>query len=98
MKLLTMEFMHKIVQRKIPVICANPDKIAMHGDTTHKCAGYIADKILAEGGQVIFIGKPNPLIYKIILEKFSFAESSKVLMIGDTIETDIKGAKQGWHQ
>jgi HAD superfamily hydrolase (TIGR01459 family) len=84
----------KIIQNKIPVICANPDKIATHGDKTRKCAGYIADKILAKGGRVIFIGKPYPLIYEIIMEKYSCTDKSKVLMVGDTIETDVRGAKQ----
>jgi HAD superfamily hydrolase (TIGR01459 family) len=89
------DLIDKIIQSNIPVLCANPDKIAMHGGTAiHKCAGSIAEKIIAKGGKVTFLGKPDPFVYEIILEKLPSVDLSKVLMIGDTIETDVVGAKQ----
>ena len=39
------------------------------------------------GGKVIYFGKPHPEIYKFCIKK-----DEKVLIIGDNIRTDIKGA------
>lgn len=87
----------QIITRKLPVFCANPDKLAFHGKHMRKCAGYFAEKLQKRGGDdVTFWGKPN-------LEFYNFVESqlptqpidkTKCLMIGDTLETDILGARQ----
>ena len=39
------------------------------------------------GGKVIYFGKPHPEIYKFCVKK-----DEKILVIGDNIRTDIKGA------
>ena len=88
------DIIEKIVRKGLPVLCANPDKIAMFGDIIRKCAGSIADKIIQQGGDVTLIGKPSPFIYHQILESLKGIKPEEILMIGDTIETDIIGAKQ----
>ena len=88
------EIIEKIVHHNLPVLCANPDKVAMFGDKIRKCAGSIADKIIQQDGNVILIGKPSPFIYHQILENLKGTKPEEILMIGDTIETDIIGAKQ----
>jgi HAD superfamily hydrolase (TIGR01459 family) len=84
----------------LPLVCANPDKIAPAGQGFHYCAGTIAERYLDMGGEVIFFGKPYPAIYQVALEKFTQAgiQTPKILAVGDTLETDILGAaQQGIH-
>ncbi len=84
----------KISQKKIPVLCANPDKIAMNGKEIRRCAGMLAEKIEQQGGNVLSMGKPDPIIYQAVMKRFPEFGSHQMLMIGDTLETDIIGATQ----
>ena len=50
-------------------------------------------KIEEFGGKIEFIGKPFLNIYNAAFKKFNISpETNKIVMIGDTIETDIVGA------
>lgn len=51
------------------------------------CAGKIAEIYSSLGGEVIFFGKPYKEVYNLILKK-----DEKNLIIGDNLNTDIKGA------
>ena len=78
-------FLVKYISKKL--ICTNPDLTVHRGDKEEYCAGYIA-KIFEElGGNVNYYGKPYKEIYEMC-----FKENEKVLMIGDNLRTDIKGA------
>jgi ribonucleotide monophosphatase NagD (HAD superfamily) len=44
------------------------------------------------GSEVIYTGKPYPEIYDLALAQFSGFNKNRILMIGDTFETDILGA------
>ena len=82
---------------KLPMICANPDKMVRKGNRLLYCAGALAEKYSQIGGQVLMAGKPYEPIYNLALHKAgaiagSEFERSKVLAIGDGPETDIKGA------
>jgi HAD superfamily hydrolase (TIGR01459 family) len=85
-----------LVEKKIPVLCANPDMIAMHGPKTHRCSGTIAAYIQEKGGEIIFAGKPHLAIYEQLPSVFPDItfEKSKMVMIGDTLETDVLGGVQ----
>lgn len=77
-------------------ICANPDKIVINGNKNRYCAGIFAEKYEKIGGKVHYYGKPHPEIYKIAfqrLQPLGIQNKNKILMIGDTIDTDIAGAK-----
>ncbi len=79
----------------LPVICANPDIEVSHGDKRRYCAGTFAKKYEDLGGIVHYYGKPDNKVFYKSLELFStigIYDKSKILMIGDTMETDIKGA------
>lgn len=80
-------------QRNILVICANPDISVPRGDTIRYCAGYFAKMIEKEGKHVTYTGKPNNLIYQKIFKRFKQIPKNRILMIGDTFETDILGAQ-----
>ncbi len=62
------------------------------------CAGAIAERYAAAGGKVIQAGKPFAPIYARALERSrggpgnTAIERSRILVIGDAMHTDIKGA------
>ena len=72
---------------QIKMICTNPDLIVHRGSKQEYCAGTLAALFQELGGKVIYFGKPYPEIYK-----FCTNTGEKVLVIGDNIRTDIKGA------
>ena len=72
---------------KLKMICANPDLIVHRGPKQEYCAGTLAEVFKEQGGEVIYFGKPYPEIYKFCIKK-----NEKILVIGDSIQTDIKGA------
>jgi HAD superfamily hydrolase (TIGR01459 family) len=51
-------------ERKLPLICANPDIVVERGDRLIYCAGAIAELYRELGGEVIFYGKPHRPIYE----------------------------------
>ena len=87
------------LSRKLPMICANPDRVVEHGDKIIYCGGALGDLYSAMGGMVHMAGKPYPPIYE---QAFALAEKaaggtldkSRVLAIGDSVRTDAAGAAQ----
>jgi HAD superfamily hydrolase (TIGR01459 family) len=77
---------------KLPMICANPDLTVMRGENMHYCAGALAQLYETLGGQVELFGKPYPWAYKMAMEKLQISDPSKILAVGDSMRTDIKGA------
>jgi HAD superfamily hydrolase (TIGR01459 family) len=72
---------------KIKMVCTNPDLVVHRGLKEEYCAGTLAALFKELGGKVIYFGKPHPQIYKLCVKK-----NEKILVIGDNILTDIKGA------
>ncbi len=91
------ELIERMRARALPMICANPDVVVERGDTLVYCAGAIADLYHAAGGEVIYAGKPYRPIYEQALAIAQAArggevEHHRVLAIGDSVRTDLKGA------
>ena len=85
--------------RALPLICANPDhEIVRRGGERLLCAGAIAARYQAQGGQAIYFGKPHPAIYGTCFEALAAIDPAiapaRVLALGDNLETDIAGAKR----
>lgn len=83
------------VNKQIPVLCVNPDRVAMEGLPSRPVVrqGSIAQMFIEEEAPVYLIGKPSSVIYEAALQKFpQNIPRNKILMIGDTPETDIRGA------
>ncbi|HEX2581118.1 MAG TPA: TIGR01459 family HAD-type hydrolase [Dongiaceae bacterium] len=78
--------------RALPMLCANPDLIVHVGAREEICAGAIAAAYESEGGQVHYIGKPHPEIYRKIFAERRVAPE-RVLAIGDSFRTDIAGGR-----
>jgi HAD superfamily hydrolase (TIGR01459 family) len=84
-------------ERKLPLVCANPDIVVERGDRLIYCAGAIAELYRELGGEVIFYGKPHRPIYERALALASERRGSpvpldRVLAIGDSVRTDLTGA------
>ena len=69
------------------MVCTNPDLIVHRGDKEEYCAGSVAKIFREMSGKVTYYGKPYPEIYKECIQ-----DEKKVLVIGDNLNTDIKGA------
>jgi HAD superfamily hydrolase (TIGR01459 family) len=85
------------LERKLPLICANPDIVVERGDRLIYCAGAVAELYRELGGEVIFYGKPHRPIYERAMQLAAAknghaAELGRVLAIGDSVRTDLAGA------
>jgi HAD superfamily hydrolase (TIGR01459 family) len=83
--------------RSLFMVCANPDIVVERGDELVYCAGAIADAYAALGGEVLYCGKPHAPIYQAALAKAAALRGAptplaRVLAIGDSVRTDLKGA------
>src|SRR5271156_7146267 len=84
--------------RSLFMVCANPDIVVERGDTLVYCAGALADAYAAQGGQVLYCGKPHAPIYNAALAKAAALRDGimparqRVLAIGDSVRTDLAGA------
>ena len=84
--------------RNLPMICANPDLVVHVGAQISWCAGALAARYTALGGDVTMIGKPHPLIYdtaraQALARRGTPVAPSRTLAIGDGMFTDILGAR-----
>jgi HAD superfamily hydrolase (TIGR01459 family) len=91
------ELIERMRKRALPMICANPDIVVERGNHLVYCAGAVADLYAAAGGSVIYAGKPHRPIYEQALGIVAAARGSasppeRVLAIGDSVRTDLKGA------
>jgi HAD superfamily hydrolase (TIGR01459 family) len=77
--------------RDLPLVCVNPDISVMRGTRILPCAGAIAARYSALGGQVIQFGKPFAPAYEACMDGRSVPRS-RVVAIGDSPRTDIAGA------
>jgi HAD superfamily hydrolase (TIGR01459 family) len=83
--------------RSLFMVCANPDIVVERGDELVYCAGALADAYAALGGEVLYCGKPYAPIYQTTLGRIAALRGGepaleRVLAIGDSIRTDLKGA------
>jgi HAD superfamily hydrolase (TIGR01459 family) len=87
----------QLLTRKLFMLCANPDVVVERGEKLVYCAGAIADLYAELGGEVLYAGKPHQPIYAQALERIAALRGvavprGRVLAIGDSIRTDLKGA------
>ncbi len=93
----------QLAQSKLIMVCANPDRYAHEGMPPQAVIrqGSIAAMYEEEGGKVFYIGKPHAAVYQAAMQNFghwNIVNPAKILMVGDTPETDIRGARSfGMH-
>lgn len=80
--------------RDLPMICANPDVVAKRGKQMIPCAGAVAALYEELGGKVQRFGKPFPHIFECVFAQSPKIPRNRTVMIGDSLATDICGARQ----
>jgi HAD superfamily hydrolase (TIGR01459 family) len=87
-----------MLKRKLFMLCGNPDLVVERGDRLVYCAGSVAELYASMGGAVLYAGKPYRPIYELAMQKALAAKGrkadlSRVLAIGDSLRTDLAGAR-----
>lgn len=88
--------LEQLARQQMLVYCPNPDIHAAHHKSLRKTSGFFARRLEEEfGGKVVRIGKPNRVIFEFVERHHAAAlsDKSRVLMIGDTVATDIQGGQ-----
>ncbi|MBR2299714.1 MAG: TIGR01459 family HAD-type hydrolase [Alphaproteobacteria bacterium] len=86
-----MQELRRLAMMELPMVVSNPDEIASEDGRWVIRQGSIANAYRALGGKVILYGKPDPNIFDWVLGD---TPREKVLMVGDTLGTDILGANR----
>lgn len=82
--------------RQFTLVVGNPDVGAPYNDEILATPGYfLADFVEKTNQQAtpILFGKPDGSIFKFAMQEHGISDPSKVLMVGDTLHTDILGGQ-----
>lgn len=79
-------------RRGVPALCLNPDRTMLTPGGLAFGAGQIAERYVAMGGTITWIGKPHRAIYDMALAELGHPAPARVAGIGDSVEHDIAGA------
>jgi HAD superfamily hydrolase (TIGR01459 family) len=89
------ETLSGLQNRQLALLCVNPDILVQRGGKLVYCAGALARLYEQLGGTAIYYGKPHAPIYdaalKLARERAARIDL-RVLVMGDGLETDIRGA------
>jgi HAD superfamily hydrolase (TIGR01459 family) len=79
--------------RQLPMLCANPDLTMFSGERLIPAPGALARFYATLGGDVKYVGKPHAPIFAAALERLGHPDPRRVLMVGDSLDHDIAGAR-----
>jgi HAD superfamily hydrolase (TIGR01459 family) len=82
----------KAAARKLPMVCANPDLEVIRAGKRIICAGALAKHYEHLGAPVSYHGKPYAEAYSEAMMLMGIADLRRVVAIGDSLLTDIRGA------
>jgi HAD superfamily hydrolase (TIGR01459 family) len=87
----------RAIERKLAMICANPDLVVQRGERLIYCGGALAQLYEAMDGEVLMAGKPHAAIYDLALAEAARLRGGpvargRVLCVGDGPRTDLRGA------
>jgi HAD superfamily hydrolase (TIGR01459 family) len=93
-----LDVIQQALKADLPLLCPNPDRFVHEGDPVQVVVrqGGVAELYKKLGGLVFYIGKPYDNAFAAAMERFHTYQIFKpevVLMVGDTPETDIRGAR-----
>lgn len=80
-------------RRALPMVCANPDLVVHRLGREEICAGAIALRYAELGGDVRWHGKPHRSLYESAIALFGPIDRERILAVGDSFRTDIRGAE-----
>ena len=81
------------VEARVPAICVNPDVTMIRDGQLVPAPGAIAKVYENLGGKVEYVGKPHSAIFRHALAIAATRADARVIMIGDSPEHDVCGAK-----
>lgn len=84
------ELLNVALARGLPMMCANPDLRVGRGDRMVSCAGLLVDAYERMGGDARWMGKPHKMVFEVAGEMLG----GRLLMVGDSLRTDIAGAQE----
>ena len=79
-------------QKELPLLCANNDVTLYFNGIRGMGPGLIAEKYQEMGGTVKSVGKPQRELFDYCIEACEDIDKDRILVIGDSISNDIKGA------
>jgi HAD superfamily hydrolase (TIGR01459 family) len=82
----------ELANRRLAMLCANPDFVVQRGGKLVYCAGALAQAYEKLGGELIYYGKPYPPIYATTVS--TLGSPKRPLAIGDGLNTDLRGANR----
>jgi len=77
----------------IPMLCVGNDTSTYVDGKIILGAGAIAEQYAILGGKIITKGKPDTKLFAYAIDGLPNVKKDKILVIGDSLPTDIKGAK-----
>jgi HAD superfamily hydrolase (TIGR01459 family) len=80
------------VARGLPLVCSNPDIVAVSPGQLLHAPGSFARIYEELGGTVHYVGKPHRPIYEVCLESLPGTDPRRIIGIGDSLDHDIRGA------
>ena len=90
------DMLERFKARNLPLLCPNPDRTVQFGGRMIYCAGAVAEAYENIGGEVVWVGKPYPMVYAracAMLRDMTGLEDPRLLAIGDGPKTDMLGAE-----
>ena len=76
----------------IPFVCAGNDTSTYKDGKVCLAPGAVAEQYAVLGGKIITVGKPDIKVMNYALEDYADVDRQRIVMIGDNMPTDIKGA------
>lgn len=85
---------NSLTRRPRPIKVANPDLVAPRGDLLTLEPGYFSHlAATATGASLEFFGKPFATAFEAALARLPGIAPARILMVGDTLHTDILGGQ-----
>ncbi len=86
--------LNEVQSRRMRIYCSNPDRQSPRPDGLVVSPGALAHLYVDMGGEAIFYGKPHRPIFEALRTAL---DVERILMVGDSLEHDIKGGHEaGW--
>ncbi len=85
------ELLERARALELPMLCANPDQVAIRHGVLGISAGAIARRYESMGGSVESLGKPHAPIYAAVRALPGLDADARAVAIGDGMETDVRG-------
>jgi HAD superfamily hydrolase (TIGR01459 family) len=82
----------RALARDLPILCTNPDLVAVSGSELALAPGTLAARYAAAGGRVAYVGKPHAPVYRACRAALPGIAAGAIVCVGDSIAHDIKGA------